>query len=369
MNKKQNTILIDLTSLCRKCTGIEKYAKNFALELLRSNSNIDFILVFRKFIDPDFKQIFISNVTFIISPFKSQLITEQFFIPYIIFLKKPSYSVFPAFPPGLFAVSSIIFMCYDATMWKYPQYLSLKNKIYFKPLSNIALHRAKHVFTCSNSSANELIFYFSVLRNKIHSISAALPSICFNSIKQKCTLEKLRINKKYLFSVGSLEPRKNIPFLLKSITSLLLNRNLLLVLAGRKAWGNSPIQAEIASLGISSHVIMTDYVSENELQHLYAGAEVFIFPSLYEGFGFPILEAFSCHCPVITSNTSSMPEVAGDAAILINPQNADEICNAVVAILENPQLRQDLINKGMNRLKEFSWEKTTKLFMESISHA
>jgi glycosyltransferase involved in cell wall biosynthesis len=254
-------------------------------------------------------------------------------------------------------------------MWKYSKYLSLKNKLYFKPLSQVALRRSKFIITCSQPSLIELKHYFHSLNDRIYSISAALPATSTIFQETSGILNKLNLPKQYILSVSSLEPRKNIPFLLQSIAPLLIKRNISIVLTGRKAWGNSAIEKTISSIGISSLIVTPGYVTENELQYLYTHAKVFIYPSLYEGFGFPILEAFAYGCPVITSNTSSMPEVAGDAAILVDPTNPDEIRNAVISLLENPTLCNNLIQKGKNRLKLFSWEKSANKLIEIIENA
>jgi glycosyltransferase involved in cell wall biosynthesis len=366
MHKKRSSIVIDLTSLSRKCTGIEKYAKNISLGLLSIHNDFHYILVFRNFIDPDFARTKFVNATYILSPFSSQFLTEQLFLPYILFRKRHDFSLFPAFPPGILAFSKILFFCYDATMWKYPKYLSFKNKLYFKPLSELALYRAKMIFTCSYFSLNELINYFPIIKSRVFSISAALPFVNISSKKEIDNLNTLNLPNKYILSVGSLEPRKNIPFLLQSIAPILIKNRISLVLTGRKAWGNTKIKEIISSLGISSLIKMTGYVTEKELYFLYKNAELFLFPSIYEGFGFPILEAFSCDCPVITSNTSSMPEVAGDAALIIDPSSADQIRNAVISILESKDLKASLIKKGTIRLKSFSWAICANNFLKYL---
>lgn len=365
-------MFIDLTSLCRTLTGIEKYAQNVALALLRqAPEDTTFHLMFRKEIHPSFS--YLENERFIkvLSPFKAQILTEQIFIPYYLAMNQNDLCVFPSFPPGLLVFKSIVFFCPDATMWRYKDFLSLKNKLYFKPLSTMAMYKAKHICTISDSSKKDISHYFSMVQNKISNIGAALPGKFTKSseVETKNAKHKFEIKGDYLLTVSSLEPRKNLPLIIKSVAPVLKKRNIQLLLAGRKAWGNEEIEAIIKDYGVQDKITATGYISDFELQCLYSGAKTFIYASKYEGFGFPILEAFACECPVITSNVSSMPEVAGDAALFVDPNSQESIRNAVIRILGSEQLRNDLIHKGTERLKSFSWDETARRFLKAISNA
>ena len=165
----------------------------------------------------------------------------------------------------------------------------------------------------------------------------------------------------YILFVSTLEPRKNIPNILRAFAQLKksgVKEKLLLV--GRKGWLCDEIFRTWEELGLKDEVVFVGYTGDALLPHFYSRARFLIFPSFYEGFGLPILEAMACGCPVITSNLSSMPEVAGDAALLVNPYDVKEISEAMGRLLQDEGLRENLRLKGTERVKLFSWEKTAR---------
>jgi glycosyltransferase involved in cell wall biosynthesis len=144
---------------------------------------------------------------------------------------------------------------------------------------------------------------------------------------------------------------------------------LTLVIAGKFGWGKELMAEDSKQKTVNSHIKLLGYVPDEDLPALFAGAQVFVYPSLYEGFGLPILEAMASGCPVVTSNASSMPEVAGKASVLVNPEKVEDIARGIQKALEN---REELIKKGKARAREFSWEKTAretlKVYQEVYAH-
>ena len=165
----------------------------------------------------------------------------------------------------------------------------------------------------------------------------------------------------YLLSLCTLEPRKNLNFLLQCFAQLLAqdpNLDLNLVLVGVSGWKNNDIFQTVQNNPLlKKNVIFTGYIPDPDLSAIYSGALAFVYPSLYEGFGLPPLEAMQCGTPVITSNTSSLPEVVGDAGIMINPTNSDDLCQAMLDLINNSTLRHQLSQKGLDRAAQFSWSK------------
>jgi glycosyltransferase involved in cell wall biosynthesis len=173
-------------------------------------------------------------------------------------------------------------------------------------------------------------------------------------------LKSLGIDKPYILYVGTIEPRKNLTGLLESF-AILKSKNIfpgVLVVAGMKGWMVENINDLIKKLGLKSHVIFTGFITDGQLRTIYSMAEAFVFPSFYEGFGFPILEAFSCGTAVITSSTSSCAEIAGEAAVLIDPSNPTAIAAAMEQVLTDKNVRDGLRAAGLKRAAEFSFEKT-----------
>jgi len=363
-------IFYDASALCRKRTGIESVTYNLLLQLLATNTLNEYHIVFRKHVDSEFVALKSDQCRFYLSPFKSQILTEQIYIPWVIFRCRPDICAFICFPPGLLIKKNIALYCHDATNWRYKEYLSWKNRLYFKPLTGIAMKRARIILTNSLSSQSEILKFFPRARNIIHVIYPAL-SRGFdvkNRAKESSSnlLVKLGITKKYILCVGSLEPRKNIEFIIRNVSAVLERNDLLLVLAGRKAWGNNSIDVAINESQSRNRFVKTGYVSESQLNILYCCAEMFLYPSLYEGFGLPLIEAFSCGCPVITSNVSSMPEIAGDAALLIDPTDKDGLISSIESLLCDMKLRAELEKRGTRRVEDFSWEKSAHKFISLI---
>lgn len=166
----------------------------------------------------------------------------------------------------------------------------------------------------------------------------------------------------FILFVGSLEPRKNILRLLVAYAGLapVLRRDVHLVLAGGTGWLNEDVRPAVHRLGLADRVHFIGYVKEEDLPVVYSLATVFAYPSLYEGFGLPVLEAMQCGTPVLTSNVSSLPEVAGDAALLVTPTDVEEITDGLTRLLESADLRADLRARGYQRVQQFSWERCAR---------
>ncbi len=176
---------------------------------------------------------------------------------------------------------------------------------------------------------------------------------------------------RYLLYVGTLQPRKNIPMLLRAFALLKRSsgfRDVQLVLAGEKGWMYKEIFDTISSLGIAKDTVPLGFVRDEDLPALYSGASAFVYPSLYEGFGLPPLEAMACGCPVITSNSSSLPEVVGDAGILVDPHDVQAWAGSIARVLSGKALARQMSRKGIARAKKFTWrkcaEETLKLYQE-----
>jgi glycosyltransferase involved in cell wall biosynthesis len=165
----------------------------------------------------------------------------------------------------------------------------------------------------------------------------------------------------YILYVGSLEKRKNLPRLLQAYARLRQDLpGWKLVIVGARKWKSAPIFDTLSRLGLEPYVHFTGFVEEDDLPALYNGADLFCFPSLYEGFGLPVLEAMACGTPVVTSSTSSLPEVAGEAALLVDPYDVEAIAAAMRRVLSDPELAQDLRARGLARAAQFTWERTAR---------
>lgn len=179
--------------------------------------------------------------------------------------------------------------------------------------------------------------------------------------------EKFQITKPFLLTVGTFEPRKNIAGIFKAYSLLADKIPHDLVVVGQKGWKNKQVLDEMLKSRISSRIHLLGYVEDELIPNLYSAADIFIFPSLYEGFGLPPLEAMACAVPVVSSNISSIPEVVDDAALLINPQNPLEISIGIKKILELPELRSQLIERGLRQAAQFTWDKAARAMVDVIN--
>ncbi|MGC8976125.1 MAG: glycosyltransferase family 4 protein [Candidatus Ratteibacteria bacterium] len=240
----------------------------------------------------------------------------------------------------------------------------------FRFIITKTIKRADKIIVDSVSTKNDIIKLFNYPEKDIEVIYLASDEI-YKPIEEKEEIEKIKkkysINKRYILFVGTIEPRKNLVRLLNVFEKLKRKyKDYQLVICGQIGWMTEKFFEKMKDLpeSVKNDIILTGYLPINHLPFLYNGCECLIYPSLYEGFGLPVLEAMSCGVPVITSNISSLPEVGGDACIYVNPYDEDEIFNKLEMVLNNGEIREKLKQKGLERAKLFSWEKTAKKTIE-----
>jgi len=249
---------------------------------------------------------------------------------------------------------------HDLAFLEHPEYAVPSLAAYLKKVVPEAVAAADVVCTVSQEVSRTLIEHFQPPREKLVVIPNGV-SPHFRRITDPvllgATRHKFGLKHPLVLSVGTLEPRKNHIGLIKAFYQAQKKKRgpAMLALAGAKGWLYEETQRLVEELKLEKKVRFLGRVSDLELVTLYSLADVFAFPSFVEGFGVPPLEAMACGAPIITSNTSSLPEVVGDAALLINPHNTGELSGAIMRILENKQLQEELRQKGYERVKEYSW--------------
>lgn len=252
---------------------------------------------------------------------------------------------------------------HDLTHIVLPEFLGNKIKYYYaKMLMSHALKKAKHVFTVSENSKKDIQDYFGVQENKV---SITYDAIDDDFIEKQIAdteylYDKYSIpkDKKKILYVGNLKPHKNLITLLKALRELNSDDYVLLLVG--KAFKSVDLEEQEKQMGLSNKVVHTGMVSKEELIDFYNLADLFVFPSLYEGFGIPPLEAMACGTPVIASNNSSIPEVVGEAAVLFNGKDEKELSNQIEVVFNDNTMREDLINKGRLQCKKFNWAQANK---------
>jgi glycosyltransferase involved in cell wall biosynthesis len=235
------------------------------------------------------------------------------------------------------------------------------SRIYFQTLGGHAIRTSRLLVTDTHASRSDLQRVFGSLRDDIRVIEPGVrPNV--RRVEDAPILDALRQKYKlppeFLLCVGTIEPRKNLSRLLRAFQLLRANGRSAasLVIVGRKGWLYDSIFAEILAAGLQDAVIFTGHVSDDDLSGLYSMARAFVYPSLYEGFGLPCIEAMACGCPVVTSNRGALLEVTGQAAVHADPEDVASIAAAIELALQDDSLRQTLIARGLERARIFTWD-------------
>ncbi len=265
-------------------------------------------------------------------------------------------------PPFRWRGRSVITVM-DLAFLRFPQLLMGESRRYYGQVSR-AVTRADAILAISHSTKNDLVDLLNAPAGKITVTHLAANPAC-RPVTEPARLEAVRhtygLPVDYLLFVGTLEPRKDLPTLLRSFASLgPAAKDVCLAVAGRPGWLYKQVYDLAESLRLGDRVRFLGGVSAADLPALYSGARLFVLPSLYEGFGMPVLEAMACGAPVVCANTSSLPEIAGDAALLFPPGDVAALAQAITAILSDGDLRRQLTERGFARAARFSWETTAR---------
>ncbi|MBI4846723.1 MAG: glycosyltransferase family 4 protein [Candidatus Omnitrophica bacterium] len=284
-------------------------------------------------------------------------------LPVELFHKRPDVLHIPAGQKiPFFRLCPTLVTIHDVAFLKFKEYFSFGLGLRSEMFTRYAAKHADKIIAISESTKKDIMHYYNISEDRIEVVYHGVNSI-FHPIEDKSLLfsvkEKYKINGHYVLFTGVLQPRKNIPRLIRAFRHVLnvFNGRVSLVISGQKGWMYKEIFETTKREGVSEKVIFTGYVPQQELVLLMNAAELLILPSLYEGFGMPLLEAMSCGAPVICSNVSSMPEVVADAGLCCDPYSEDSIAQTMLLILKNENLKKELSSRGRIRAKLFSWEK------------
>jgi alpha-1,3-rhamnosyl/mannosyltransferase len=254
----------------------------------------------------------------------------------------------------------MVFTIYDLSLIRYHRTHPKERVWFFKHMGKNRLHLVDHVLTISDYIKRDIYDTLDITSSYVSRVHLA-PADHFYPRSMRCVeglKETYAIKGEYFLFVGSLEPRKNLPLLIQALQISTTAPQLVIV--GWEGWGKKEWKETVHQNGLDRRITLTGYVDDETLAILYSGATALVYPSLYEGFGLPILEAMACGCPVICSNVSSMPEVAGKAAIFISPFSAEELASAIDRLQSDRAIRQGLIDKGYSRAMQFTWRKTAE---------
>lgn len=288
-------------------------------------------------------------------------------VPYSFFFGKKSELthffnyIIPPFVHGKKVVT-----IHDMVIKAYPETVRFRTKQFLYTGMKKSMRRADVIITDSEFSKSEIIKYYPKYKDKIKVIYCGVNLEKFhpiNDAERINTVKKnLDITGEYFLYLGTIEPRKNLELLIEAY-KLLLDKDSnvpSLVMAGGKGWLNSRIYQKVTELGLENKVKFTKYIPDEDMCPLVNGATAFVFPSIYEGFGMPPLEAMACGVPVVSSGEASLPEVVGDCAVIVDAYSSQSICDGMYKIYSDEKLRSDLKKRGTERAAQFTWEKSAQ---------
>jgi glycosyltransferase involved in cell wall biosynthesis len=364
--KRRMQIGINASKIFDVHTGVGRYTSNLCRSILKMGSKDDYYL----YAPGRMGNVIITDLeTPMVAKHNSTLriLWEQIVLP--IYSRKDRLDLFHYTDHALSLIHRVrptIITVHDIAYIRFPNLLNKSRRIYKKNILKISIRKADIIVADSHSTKRDIIEYFGVEDEKIKVVHLGVESR-FRPIEN---VEEYRLRNnlpsKMILNVGTLEPRKNVVTLIKAFKELRGKgfEDYKLVIAGDKGWLYEQIFKEVEHSGLKQEILFRGVVSDEDLPMLYNCAGIFVYPSLYEGFGLPPLEAMACGIPVITSNTSSLPEVIGDVGIMVDPTDDKSLSDAMYSVLTDKELWQHMSNNGLQRSKIFTWEKAAKEILE-----
>ena len=359
-------ILIDASQFPLEKTGVGVYAVNLIRAIISADNRNRYTIVIQDD-EQAFDDVCDSNARLLRYPagvyrkFIFRFFLEQVVIPYLVLKQQIDvvHSLHYSFPLLVFGRKRVVTI-HDMTFFKFPEAHVRLKVFYFRLFILLAAKLADFMITDSASTRRDFIARTGANPAAVKTIHLGRPSFTRSSeaaARESNVRKRLGISDNFILFVGTMEPRKNLFRLILSFARLLTDgKPYQLVILGKKGWGYHSVFRLIEELKIADHVIFTGYLNETDKLLLMKKATLFVYPSLYEGFGLPLLEALSSGVPAVTSNVSSLPEIAGESAILVDPYDTYAIYNAIKKLLSDEKLRARLTEKAKIQAKKFSWQ-------------
>ena len=366
-------VAVDVRDLQISASGARSYLESVIIEFKKEHPGFAFY-----FLDATTKAYTGNHFLLKLKEQLSYFLWKQFVLPYqakqlgcrVLFC---SDFMVPYFSLGIKTIP----VFHDAFFWEYPEHYNKYWLLFFRNLGLAAAKKSAFVVAPTQYASNQLAKYTGINPNKIQVIGEAPKTIAtLISQNETTAIVKQILNLDYILHVGTLEKRKNLVALIQAFKIVRENGfpNLKLVLVGKASNkitldDSSAIKDAIMQQQLTNEVILTDYLCDAEVQQLYQKAKLYVFPSINEGFGIPVLEAFKYQVPVVIANNTCLPEVAGQGAKSFNPFSVKEMANAISTLLKDEALRQTYIEKGNAQLQNFSWDKTAGALMQLFKKA
>src|SRR5262245_57728917 len=365
-------IAFDGTTLRPGRTGVGYYSEHLLRHLVCEHPDDEFVVVSNQAIDTTSP--LPSRVEIASSAFRvPRLVWMQMFAPGALERLRPDVVHFTnGMVPMVSRVPTVVTI-HDMSLTLYPRYHPPRRVLLNRPFVDLAARRADAIITVSESAKDDITRIYKLSPERVHVVQeAAAPS--FRPVTDPAVLSRVReqygLRDRFILSVGSIEPRKNLPTLIEAFARRHRTKELphQLVCAGPYGWLSGDLNERIDRLRVSNAIRFTGYVPFDDLSALYTLAEMFVFPSIYEGFGLPIVEAMAAGTPVVTTRSGSLGEVAGDAAYYVDRLNPDALGDAMVQLSRDPVRRHELRTRGLLRARTFSWDRAARETHEVYQH-
>lgn len=363
---------VDARELEGKKTGVGRYLINLLREWSEIAPENRYVLFFMKGIpnDPVLERECISKRLITLPRILNRnLIWEQVYLPVHVAREETNLFFSPSYTMPFFVRTRTVVTVHDISYEVNRKWFPPREAMIRRFFTRLSTNRADAIITISEFSKRDIIKYFGINGDRIKVIYPAADSI-FSSVPNRDETERIKkrynTGERFLLYVGSILNRRPVNILIKSFSKAVKDESRLkLVIVGEnRTWPKQDMRRMISDSGVKNSVIYLDYIPDDELALLYKSAEVFIYPSLYEGFGLPLLEAMSSGTPVIAPNVASFPEVVGDGGILIDRIDEDEMSRAILAFIKDESMRNNYIIKGKERARKFSWRRSAEEHLE-----
>ena len=354
-------VAIDVQTTLGQPTGFGFYVSNLTHNLQNLRAELDLVPI-----RPSFEKDFSTS---------QRLIWDQFTFPRLVKKHQVDLIHQPCFSAPLLYRGPVVITIHDIISILFPKSIPFASRMFYSKWMPISYRKASQIITISESTKRDIVKNLGIDKDKITVIPLAVDKRFGDKVSDaevKRSKKKYKLPEKYILHIGTLEPRKNLGFLIESFSEVIKDKkfdDLYLVITGKKGWYYEGLFEIVRKLNLQDRIILTGYFDEKDKPALYRGATVFAFPSLYEGFGLPSLEAMASGVPVVSSNTSSMPEVIGKAGILIPPEDRAAWVKNIKKVVLDTSLQNKMKQANKEQVKKFSWEKTARKTIEVYEKA
>jgi glycosyltransferase involved in cell wall biosynthesis len=340
--------------------GVKVYTKKLLPLLLTMGSQHRYVLIYQ---NPRLIGTYANypNVEEVAVRVPGTVFWDQIGVPWVASRRRLDLIFNPKFTVPFLGSAKRMFVLHGSEWFVIPEHFKRYDQWYFKNFVPLYCRRADAFIAVSNAVKRDVVEHTGVAADKVVPIHNGFDPTLFRPVRDPERLrqvaEKYKLPAKFILWVGQIESRKNVARLLRAFARIKDEVPHALVIAGEQRWSTQTELKEMAELGIADRVLFPGWIVHTDLPAVYALADSFSFPSLYEGFGIPLIEAMACGCPIVTASTCAPPEVTDGAAVLVDPLDVDDIANGMRRVISDQQLRARLIARGLERAADFGWEK------------